>query len=75
MRLTRTSYRGAGDWTRTHDVQIGNLGKKIAPAFITMLDTRFVFKQPFYYFEADRSAPSPLGSPQRQATQPVWYRN
>ena len=34
-----------------------NLGKQLGPSFIAMVDTRFVFKQPFYYFEADGSTP------------------
>jgi len=32
-----------------------NLGKQLGPSFIAMVDTKFVFKQPFYYFEADGS--------------------
>ncbi len=53
------------DWERKRQVLddsfrymvegLGNLGKKIAPSFITMIDARFAFKQPFYYFEADGS--------------------
>lgn len=35
---------------------LGNLGKKLGPSFIAMIDSKFVFKQPFYYFEADGSA-------------------
>ena len=31
-------------------------GKRFGPSFITMLDTNFLFKQPFYYFEADGSS-------------------
>ena len=33
-----------------------NLGKALGPSFIAMVDTRFIFKQPFYYFEADGTA-------------------
>jgi len=32
-----------------------NLGKRLGASFITMMDTEFVFKQPFHYFEADGS--------------------
>jgi hypothetical protein len=30
-----------------------SLGKRLGASFITMMDDRFAFKQPFYYFEAD----------------------
>jgi hypothetical protein len=32
---------------------LGNLGKTLAQSFITMVDTNFLFREPFYYFEAD----------------------
>ena len=31
---------------------LGNLGKAIARSFITMMDTKFAFREPFHYFEA-----------------------
>jgi len=34
----------------------GNLGKRLGVSFTTMIDAKFLFKQPFYYFEADGSA-------------------
>lgn len=36
--------------------QFGVQGKKFGPSFITMADTNFQCKKPFYYFEADGSA-------------------
>jgi hypothetical protein len=33
-----------------------NLGKRLGLSFITMVDTKFLFKQPSFYFEADGSA-------------------
>jgi hypothetical protein len=32
---------------------LGNLGKRIGHSFVAMMDTNFVFKEPFCYFEAD----------------------
>jgi hypothetical protein len=32
-----------------------SLGKRLGASFITMLDDKFAFRQPFYYFEADGS--------------------
>jgi hypothetical protein len=40
-----------------------NLGKRLGASFITMIDTKFVFKQPFYYFEADGSGALELLGP------------
>ena len=34
---------------------LSNLGKRLGASFITMIDTKFVFTQPFQYFEADGS--------------------
>jgi hypothetical protein len=34
----------------------GNLGKRLGPSFIAMVDTNFLFREPFYYFEADGTA-------------------
>jgi len=30
-----------------------NLGKELGPSFIRMMDAKFAFKDPFFYFEAD----------------------
>ena len=35
---------------------LSNLGKRLGLSFIKMVDTKFLFKQPFFYFEADGSA-------------------
>ena len=63
LQLSKESF--GSDWEHKRQVLddsfrfmvegLGNLGKQIAPAFITMIDTRFFFNQPFYYFEADGS--------------------
>jgi hypothetical protein len=34
---------------------LDSLGKRIGASFITMMDDKFAFKQPFYYSEADGS--------------------
>lgn len=34
---------------------LSNLGKRLGGLFITMMDTKFSFRQPFHYFEADGS--------------------
>jgi hypothetical protein len=34
---------------------LGSLGKPFGPSFITMIDSKFAFNQPFYYFEADET--------------------
>jgi hypothetical protein len=33
---------------------LGTLGKRLAPSFITMVDTNFLFREPFHYFEGGR---------------------
>ena len=53
------------DWQRKRQVLddsfrymlegFSNLGKSLGASFNTMMDTKFVFKQPFYYYEADGS--------------------
>jgi hypothetical protein len=53
------------DWERKRQIlddsfrhmleSFSNLGKRLGSSFITMMDTRFAFKQPFHYFEADGS--------------------
>lgn len=35
---------------------LGNLGKRIGHSFVAMMDTNFVFRKPFCYFEADGKA-------------------
>jgi hypothetical protein len=37
-----------------------SLGKQLGASFITMVNTKFSFKQPFYYFEADGTSPESL---------------
>ena len=61
------------DWERKRQVLddsfrymlegFSNLGKRLGASFITMIDTKFVFKQPFYYFEADGSGALELLGP------------
>jgi hypothetical protein len=51
------------DWHRKHSVLddsfrfmvqgLTTLGKKIGEAFICLVDEKFIFRQPFHYFEAD----------------------
>ena len=36
--------------------ELSMLGKKIGDCFIKMVDEKFMFKQPFHYFEADGTA-------------------
>jgi hypothetical protein len=34
--------------------------KEFGASFMTLVDTKFVFKRPFYYFEADGTSPAPF---------------
>jgi hypothetical protein len=63
--LQMTEHAFGGDWHKKRDIMddsfrymlegLSNLGKRLGESFITMMDDKFAFKQPFYYFEADGS--------------------
>jgi hypothetical protein len=63
--LQMTEHAFGDDWHKKRDILddsfrymlegFTNLGKRLGASFITMVDDKFAFKQPFYYSEADGS--------------------
>jgi hypothetical protein len=63
--LQMTAHAFGDDWHKKRDIlddsfrymleDFSNLGKRLGASFITMMDDKFAFKEPFYYSEADGS--------------------
>ncbi len=52
----RVKYAVLDDSFRFMVRGLTEIGKKFGEAFITLVDEKFSFRQPFHYFEADGSA-------------------
>lgn len=63
LQVTENAF--GDEWRRTREIledsfrymveSLGNLGKRQGASFIAMMDDKFAFEQPFYYFDADGS--------------------